>query len=83
MKNDTRHNGWANYETWRIALEVFDGQELYCTNPSPAECEEYAYEMIFPYQGLNYEHSLANSYAAAFLDAVDWREISESMKTED
>lgn len=23
--NDATYNGWANYETWRIALEVFEG----------------------------------------------------------
>ena len=25
---DREYNGWANYETWRIQLEVFDGMEL-------------------------------------------------------
>jgi len=27
MRN-REYNGWANYETWRIQLEVFDGMEL-------------------------------------------------------
>ncbi len=22
---DTTYNGWTNYETWRVNLEVFDG----------------------------------------------------------
>ena len=22
-----KHNGWTNYATWRIHLELFDGQE--------------------------------------------------------
>ena len=24
MKNDT-YNGWTNYATWRVNLEIFDG----------------------------------------------------------
>jgi len=26
--SDTTYNGWTNYATWRINLEVFDGLEL-------------------------------------------------------
>ena len=26
--NDTRHNGWTNYATWRVNLETFDGLNL-------------------------------------------------------
>jgi hypothetical protein len=26
--SDTKYNGWTNYATWRINLEVFDGLEL-------------------------------------------------------
>jgi hypothetical protein len=23
--NDRKYNGWTNYETWRVNLEIFDG----------------------------------------------------------
>jgi len=26
--SDTKYNGWTNYATWRVNLEVFDGLEL-------------------------------------------------------
>jgi len=30
MKNDTRYNGWTNYETWNVALWIDnDGSEAY------------------------------------------------------
>jgi len=25
MKNENTYNGWTNYATWRINLEMFDG----------------------------------------------------------
>lgn len=30
MKNDTKHNGWTNYETWNVAL-WFDQDDSYWT----------------------------------------------------
>ena len=26
--SDTKYNGWTNYATWRVNLEIFDGNEL-------------------------------------------------------
>ena len=25
--NDTKYNGWTNYETWRVHLEMIDGTD--------------------------------------------------------
>ena len=30
-QNDTKYNGWTNYETWRVGLECFDGWSIACT----------------------------------------------------
>jgi hypothetical protein len=75
-----RYNGWTNYATWRVNLEIFDGMEpndfgrrldLY----DLADCiKEYAREAVSI--GAN---ELAQSYALAFLDDVNWREIAQSM----
>ena len=27
MSKDNTYNGWTNYETWRVMLEIFDGYE--------------------------------------------------------
>jgi hypothetical protein len=26
--NDQKYNGWTNYATWRVNLEIFDGIDL-------------------------------------------------------
>ena len=38
MSKDTTYNGWANYATWRINLEIFDGNE-YITELA-SQCED-------------------------------------------
>lgn len=78
-----KYNGWTNYETWRVNLEIFDGFEpgLYYSAFDPANAyelgqslKEYATELI-DQSG----DGLARDYALAFLDAVNWREIANHM----
>jgi len=81
MTNKT-YNGWTNYETWRVNLEIFDGiawleqfddgLEVYQAADS---LKEYAQEIIEQ----SSPEGLARDYALAFLDAVNWREIAQSM----
>jgi len=76
------YNGWTNYETWRVNLEIFDGVawldqfdnglEVYEAADS---LKEYAQEIIEQ----SSRQGLARDYALAFLDAVNWREIAQSM----
>ena len=83
MQTDTRYNGWTNYATWRVNLEMFDG-----THPrdiagdgcdAPHELaptlRAYAEELI----ELSSDAGLARDYALAFLSDVDWREIAAHM----
>lgn len=30
MTTENTYNGWSNYETWRVGLEVFDGWSIAC-----------------------------------------------------
>jgi hypothetical protein len=88
---DKTYNGWTNYETWRVNLEVFDGMEasdfdgaddaevdIYAFSK---QLEEYADEVIF--SGIRYDErapsSLMEDYARAFLQAVNWYEIAKHM----
>lgn len=70
---DTTYNGWTNYATWRVNLELFDSWEIEAT---PEGCEELALEIIFPDDDVD---SLAESYARAFLADVNWYEISAAV----
>ena len=72
------YNGWTNYETWRVNLEMFDG--LAQTEVRPGidayqlgqEFREYAEEVIEQ----DSEPGFARDYALAFLSDVNWREIA-------
>jgi hypothetical protein len=80
------YNGWTNYATWRVNLEVFDqltpadfwGFE----NCTPADAyelgkslKEYAEEFIFE----SSPAGLVRDYALTFLSDVNWHEIAKSM----
>ena len=75
----TSYNGWTNYATWRVNLEIFDGID-------PSEMgwhkldrfdfadalQEYAAEVVT--MGAS---GLALDYALAFLSDVNWQEIAK------
>lgn len=71
------YNGWTNYATWRVNLEIFDGMSPRdVTDTRDVEAyelgqamKEYAEEMLSG-------DSLAVSYALAFLSDVNWTEIA-------
>ena len=84
---DTKYNGWTNYETWRVKLELFDDLDMKdeFDNNEP----DFDVSMICPHTfadvlkdraELYIENSspegLARDYALAFLQAVNWYEIA-------
>ncbi len=78
-----KHNGWANYETWRVNLEIFDGyepdeHEFKDVDALAEALEERADEAITNYGEIK-EPSLALDYARSFLSEVDYHEIAESI----
>ena len=88
--SDTTYNGWSNYATWRINLEIFDGfnpSDYYSAfDPSDAyalgqSLKDYAEEIIF--QGVGYDErrpsNLMEDYARSFLQDVNYQEIAEHM----
>ncbi len=88
MKNTNEYNGWTNYQTWRINLEVVDGMTLgdfgfdlhevdtdeVADVESLAEAiESYVDEIVT--NGV--PDGLALNLAQSFLSEVDWMEIAE------
>ena len=88
MRNET-YSGWANYATWRINLEIFDGATLddICSTSKTAESaedfdthavaeqlKEYVREILE-----NTGKNLALDYALAFVSDVNWYEIAEHL----
>ena len=88
--NDKTYNGWSNYATWRINLEIFDGMEL-DLDPSPYdkleaytlkdELQRIAEEIIF--EGMRYDErrpsNLVEDYARTFLQDVNYYEIADHL----
>ena len=76
------YNGWTNYATWRVNLEVFDGydiEETFRRKPQTLDlmtwCQEYANELL----EMDAKQGLALDYARAFISEVNWREIAKHL----
>jgi hypothetical protein len=76
MEN-TKYNGWTNYATWRINLEMFDGYE---NEGESMSADDYKFMAIEILEADCPTESLAFDYAMAFLDEVNWHEIAENRK---
>lgn len=81
MSNNT-YNGWTNYATWRINLEIFDGTDLEDMSWDGMDeselaqaLEEYAHEIVF----MDCKDGLASDYARAFMSDVNWYEIAQHL----
>jgi hypothetical protein len=86
---DKTYNGWTNYETWRVNLEIFDNlalsefdgindkvdPELICVHTLAEALQERAEYYI----ECESKEGLARDYALAFLSAVNWHEIAKHM----
>jgi hypothetical protein len=83
--SDKRYNGWTNYATWRVNLEIFDGRDadyfdseirsgdVYTLSKS---LKEYAEAVISDFEA---PEGLAMDYARAFLAEVNFYEIAQHM----
>jgi len=76
-------NGWTNYATWRVNLEMFDGVDPYESEWIERDADasdlarllkDYAEECI----NANGD-GLTLDYALAFISDVNWYEIAEHM----
>jgi hypothetical protein len=75
----SEYNGWTNYATWRVRLEMFDGYDGASDNDLDAydlgqSLREMALETV-----AEQASGLALDYAEAFLSDVNWYEIAEHM----
>ena len=89
MNNEnSSYNGWTNYETWRVQLEMLDGQTLEDFGMVPEEgetivgvrelasaLEESCFEVIT----MDTKEGLGRDLAFAFLSHANWYELAEHM----
>ena len=93
------HNGWTNYATWRVALEMFDGYTAEDFDPHTKTatregCQEYVetyledttqwYRSQDENEGRNGKGLVyIGGWANAFLAKVNWQEIAEHLNNEE
>jgi hypothetical protein len=81
--SDKTYNGWSNYATWRVNLEMFDGltpSDITGRNlPAVSELKEALQEWAEQAIEASSSEGLARDYALAFLSDVDWWDIANHM----
>jgi len=81
---DKTYNGWTNYATWRVNLEIFDGNELDELFDLTLPVEQLRHVLQDYVEGHIYESgggngNIAVDYAIAFISDVNWYEIAKHM----
>ena len=81
---DKTYNGWTNYATWRVKLEVFDGPDMDVLFDLTLPVEQLRHVLQDYVEGHIHESgggngNIAVDYALAFLSDVNWYEIAEHL----
>ena len=71
----SEYNGWTNYATWRVSLEVFDDPSIFKGYDS-GSLRDYLEHIL----DLDCENDLTLSYAMAFINQVNFYEIETAIK---
>lgn len=77
------YNGWTNYATWRVQLELFSDLDLTDWGLERLDAYELA-DWIKEYANSAVEQTsregLARDYALAFLADVNWHELAQTAR---
>jgi hypothetical protein len=80
---NTTHNGWTNYATWRIQLEIFSDFNLddWCLDMlDSVELAEWMKVHVTELLEEAAQPGLARDYALAFLSDVNWNELAQTAR---
>ena len=75
------YNGWTNYATWRVNVEIIDGIEI-DTIICAEYIKEYIEDVVFGQYELGNGSHLVEDYARAFVSEVNFYEIAQSINEE-
>ena len=76
FNNSGKYNGWTNYATWRVNLEVFDNFDIDGYSDDTYELSQELQDYLELYIDET-SAGLAKDYALAFIRGVNWYEIAE------
>jgi hypothetical protein len=80
--NDKKYNGWTNYATWRINLEILGDINSLTNNTSADDLKEIVEDVVFSQYELGNGSHLVEDYARAFISEVNFYEIAQSINEE-
>ncbi len=78
--NINEYNGWTNYATWRVNLELFsdmDYKDYFDEFPNVEMLEDYVENVVFEHTG---SMGLIEDYARAFIREVNFFEIYDHIR---
>jgi hypothetical protein len=77
------YNGWTNYATWRVNLEMLDGmslQDFTClASPDVYHLQSVIQAHVEDHIEMTTQAGLGRDYALAFVSDVNWHEIAKHM----
>lgn len=73
-----KYNGWSNYATWRINLEILGGIE-YEEEVTADDLKEIVEYVVFSRFEMGDGSHLVEDYARAFVNNVDYYEIAAAI----
>ncbi len=92
MSKDNTYNGWTNFETWKINLEVLDDYPSYLieseriketldtdTSDLSDQIEQYVFDCL-GFDECEKDYKLISNYAYWFIKEVNFYEIAEHIK---
>ncbi len=78
---DTKYNGWTNYATWRINLEIL-GDIEFEEKVTADHLKDIVEECVFTNFNTCDTPRLIEDYARAFIDEVNFYEIAKDINEE-
>jgi len=78
---NTTHNGWTNYATWRVNLEMFDTYDTSDITPNTnvLELAQQLKESALCFIEETCDIDITRGWAIAFLEEVNFYEIAQHM----
>ena len=81
--NNKEYNGWTNYATWRVNLEILgDIDWSESDHVTVEDLEEIVEDVVFGNDPESKQDLLKDSYANAFLSEVNYHEILQHVLEE-
>jgi hypothetical protein len=77
------YNGWTNFETWRVNLEIFDGMTPEDISPDGNVDADYLRSYVEGLLDITFQDApggeFVHGWVLSWLSDVNWDEIAEAL----